>query len=64
VKAGVAKEIAREWVAREGARLPGFAGALFHGSINWLGDDDEIEPTSDLDVMIAIDGAMPAEKPG
>jgi hypothetical protein len=64
VKAGVAKEIAREWVTREGTRLPGFAGAFLHGSINWLGDDDEIEPTSDLDVMIAIDGVMPAEKPG
>ncbi len=42
-----AKDIARQWVQEKGAELPGFAGAFFHGSINWLADDADLPASSD-----------------
>ncbi len=59
-----AKEIVRRWVLQEAAQLPGFAGAFFHGSINWLDDDDTIPTTSDVDVLIAFDTSTEAPKLG
>lgn len=49
-----AKEIARQWVHEEAARKPGFRGALFHGSANWLPGEAELPATSDLDVLVVL----------
>lgn len=62
--AGQARAIAREWVSREGARTPGFRGAFFHGSINWLGDDAVLPLGSDVDVMVVLEGPEPPVKLG
>lgn len=51
-----AKNVARAWVQRETIDLPGFQGAHFAGSVNWLPDDADLSPTSDLDVRIVVDG--------
>lgn len=47
-----AKEIARDWVAKNARKWPGFEGAFLHGSINWLPDRAMISPTSDVDIMV------------
>lgn len=59
-----AKTIARRWVQAEGTKLPGFAGAFFHGSINWLADEATLPATSDVDVMVVLAGPQPAVKLG
>src|SRR5215208_1571902 len=61
---GNAKDIARTWVNEAAGTIPGFQGALFHGSVNWLPDDAELPATSDLDVMIVLDAENAAAKPG
>ncbi len=58
-----AKAIARDWVMANANRFPGFTGAFFHGSINWLAADDSLPPGSDVDVMLVLD-APPAVKVG
>jgi hypothetical protein len=64
VKVARAKKIARWWVSAEASQIPGFAGAVFHGSVNWLSDDAELPGTSDLDVMVVLDGQAPSSKLG
>jgi hypothetical protein len=64
MQVGEAKSIAREWVGTEAAALPGFVGAVFHGSVNWLADDEELPPASDLDVMVVVEDARPPRKFG
>ncbi len=59
-----AKAVAREWVRVEASGIPGFAGAFFHGSINWLPDDALLPATSDLDVMVVLDDPAVWAKPG
>jgi hypothetical protein len=59
-----AKEIARQWVIGEGSEIPGFWGAFFHGSINWLPSDAILPETSDVDVMVVLDDANPPDKLG
>lgn len=59
-----ARDVARAWVRDEAEGLPGFAGAYFAGSTNGLPDDATLPVTSDLDVMIVVDGAEPANKIG
>jgi hypothetical protein len=59
-----AKEAARQWVIEEAARKPGFCGAFFHGSANWLPDDAILPSTSDLDVMVVHADSNPPPKPG
>jgi hypothetical protein len=49
-----AKAIAQQWVMAEATNLPGFAGAFYHGSTNWLPDDEVLPPTSDLDIMVVF----------
>lgn len=60
MRIGEAKTIARAWVNAELAGKPGFRGAFFHGSVNWLEDEAELPPTSDLDVMAVFENAPPA----
>ncbi|MEM7539942.1 MAG: hypothetical protein AAF639_47755 [Chloroflexota bacterium] len=50
-----AKEIARQWVRTEASTMPGFYGAFYHGSVNWLADEDILPATSDLDIMIVFE---------
>lgn len=61
-----AREIAREWVTREAARLPDFRGAWFAGSAIWLPDEAELPLTSDVDVTLVHAGPTdrPPPKPG
>ncbi len=59
-----AKEIARAWVIEEGSATPGFGGAFFHGSTNWLPDDAPLSATSDVDLMLVVDDHDPPLKPG
>ena len=59
-----AKASARRWVMEEARRIPGFAGAFFHGSINWLADDAVLPGTSDVDVVVVLSEPEPPRKPG
>ena len=59
-----AKEIARQWVVEEVSGEPGFYGAFFHGSVNWLEDDAALADSSDLDVMVVLEGPLPSSKLG
>jgi hypothetical protein len=59
-----AKALARQWVEREGATLPSFAGAFFAGSVLWQADEAVLAPTSEVDLWIVLAGAMPAQKLG
>ena len=47
-----AGEVARQWMLQEGGRAPGFSGAYIAGSTNWLPDDADLIPASDLDVIV------------
>jgi hypothetical protein len=59
-----AKVVARRWVNEEAGHSPGFAGAFYHGSTNWLADDAALPATSDLDIVVVLAGAGPPGKPG
>ena len=59
-----ARSIVRQWVTEEASQTPGFRGAFFHGSINWLGEEDILPATSDVDVMLVLQSPLPAEKLG
>jgi hypothetical protein len=59
-----AREIVRTWVMEKASRVQGFRGAFYHGSINWLGEADSLPTTSDVDVMIVVDGPGPLDKLG
>jgi hypothetical protein len=59
-----AKAIAANWVHNEARTLPGFWGALLHGSILDLPDDALIAPGSDLDVLVVLDDPDAIAKPG
>lgn len=59
-----AKDVARQWVIDEASQTPGFCGAFFHGSINWLSDDAAVPATSDVDVMVVLTESLPSEKLG
>ncbi len=48
-----AKDIARQWVIEEASRVPGFYGAYYAGSVNWLPDDAILPATSDVDIRVA-----------
>jgi hypothetical protein len=64
VKIGRARELATEWVRERASADPLFVGAVLHGSANWLADDAELAPTSDLDVMVIRSADDGAAKPG
>jgi hypothetical protein len=59
--AGEARAIARQWVEEEASTAAGFAGAFIAGSTNWLPDDAEFPPTSDIDVKLVLDTPNPPE---
>jgi hypothetical protein len=61
---GQAKAVARQWVSEEAGKLPGYQGAFYHGSANWLPDDAPFPATSDLDVMVVLADPSLAAKPG
>jgi hypothetical protein len=64
MRVGQAKDIARRWVGEEAGKTPGFRGAFFHGSVNWLPDDAVLSPASDVDVMLVLAGPAPPVKLG
>jgi len=51
-----AKAVARQWVVEEAGNVPGFHGAYFAGSTNWLPTDAPLPPTSDLDINVVFTG--------
>jgi hypothetical protein len=59
-----AKAVARQWVDEVASRLPGFRGAFFHGSVNWLADDAPLPNYSDIDVIVVWDGPGVPRSPG
>ena len=63
-RVGVAKGIAERWVGEVASGMPGFAGAFFHGGVTWLPDGVELPATSDLDLMVVVDGPQPDVKLG
>jgi hypothetical protein len=64
MKVKEAKEIVQQWVLAEGSHMPGFRCAVYHGSINWLADDDALPTTSDVDIMLVLEGSNLPDKPG
>jgi hypothetical protein len=61
MRAEQARSIARTWVAEQAGRLPGYRGALWHGSILTLSEDAHLPPSSDIDIVIVVDD--PAAQP-
>ncbi|HEY65625.1 MAG TPA: hypothetical protein G4O02_13745 [Caldilineae bacterium] len=59
-----AKDVARQWVIEEASKVPGFYGAFYHGSMNWLPDDAILPATSDVDVMVVFADPAPPDKLG
>ncbi|MGH3086265.1 MAG: hypothetical protein ACRDSJ_02960 [Rubrobacteraceae bacterium] len=59
-----ARDVARWWVIEEAGELPGFHGAFFAGSTNWLPDDAALPATSDVDVMVVLADPNPPRNPG
>ncbi len=59
-----ARDVARQWVIEEAGKAPGFHGAFYAGSSNWLPDEAVLPPTSDVDVWIVVAEDEPPEKPG
>ena len=59
-----AKDIARQWVIEEASKAPGFVGAYFAGSVNWLPDNANLPATSDVDVWVVHASPNPPDKLG
>jgi hypothetical protein len=59
-----AKAIARQWIVEEASQAPGFFGAFYAGSTNWLPDDAILPATSDLDVWVVLADPNPPDKLG
>lgn len=51
------KAVVRQWVTEEASEAPGFFGAYFNGSINWMSDDAPYPGTSDVDVQVVYEGS-------
>ncbi|WP_431032111.1 hypothetical protein ACQYWQ_01920 [Streptomyces sp. P6-2-1] len=64
MRVGTAREAARDWVARNGPGLPGFAGAYFSGSTVGLAADAVLSPYADVDLVVVLDTPLPPPKPG
>lgn len=61
---GEARSLARAWVDEQARALPGFQGAFLTGSAIWRPDDEDLPPTSDVDLMVVLDGPIPPVKLG
>lgn len=59
-----AKRIAGAWVNDAFESDPRMLGAVLHGSVNWLRDDDELARSSDLDILVIREPGDEAAKPG
>lgn len=59
-----ARRVARQWVEEEATSIPGFRGALLHGSAVWLDGDAPVLATSDVDILVLLDDADPGLKLG
>lgn len=59
-----ARNAARTWVLDEASELPGFHGALYHGSVVSMPDDSPVEPTSDVDIVLVVDDPEAQRKLG
>lgn len=59
-----ARSIARRWLAEQAVPLPGFRGALWHGSILTIPDDAPLDPASDVDLMVVFDTPPADLRPG
>ncbi|NEA43922.1 hypothetical protein [Streptomyces sp. SID11385] len=64
MRVGGAREAARDWVARHGRALPGFAGAYFSGSTVGLDAAATLSPYADVDLVVVLDTPRPPPKPG
>jgi hypothetical protein len=53
------KNVAQQWVMEEATSLAGFNGAFFHGSVNWMADDEPFPTSSDVNVMVVVEGSDP-----
>jgi hypothetical protein len=59
-----AKDVARQWVIEKASTAPGFYGAFYAGSTNWLPDDAALPATSDVDVWVVLADPNPPDKLG
>jgi hypothetical protein len=59
-----AKDVARQWVIMDASKAPGFDGAFYAGSTNWLPDDAVFPSTSDVDVWVVLADPDLLAKPG
>ncbi|WP_326558377.1 hypothetical protein [Micromonospora sp. NBC_01796] len=64
VRVGWARAVATDWVSLHARDEAGFVGAFFSGSTTWLPADAELPPTSDVDVVVVMEGEPPALKLG
>lgn len=56
-----AKTLAEQWIHDNISHEPGFRGAFYHGSINWMADDEQVPATSDVDLMVVYDEPPPVK---
>jgi hypothetical protein len=56
---GEAKMAARAWIREEAVGIPSFVGAYLAGSILAKSDADTFPKTSDVDLSIVVDSAVP-----
>jgi hypothetical protein len=56
-----AKDLAAQWVIEEASKTPGFYGAYFAGSTNWMHNDAPFPATSDVDIKVVIDDSHPSD---
>lgn len=54
MKVGAARAAAIEWVMQYASKEDDFQGAYFSGSIIGMSDNDELSPTSDVDIVVVI----------
>ena len=59
-----AKAVARQWVMEEATKIPGFYGACYAGSTNWLPDDTALPIGSDVDIWVVLVDSNPPDKLG
>ena len=59
-----ARAVANAWVASDARLLPGYRGALWHGSILTMPDAAVLEPSSDLDIVVVVDDPAALPSPG